>query len=208
MIFWLINPTHEVLLANGYLKVAQLLLPTFHSTLLKAFGSEKIIIAAIKQLRRIKMKMEEYKNNGAPSPYAACVCDYLRATILCSSLEEVVDTVDSLAAHFKILQVTPRISPESVGNKVIIVHVEVEDKNVRPKKYVWSSWWDQQSVRMIAEVFPSYTNTCALLHTCTLARKRAQTHAHRLKHARTLPHTCANTRANLCTYAHTPFELT
>jgi ankyrin repeat protein len=146
------NPTHEVLLANGYLKVAQLLLPTFHSTLLKAFGSEKIIIAAIKQLRRIKMKMEEYKNNGAPSPYAACVCDYLRATILCSSLEEVVDTVDSLAAHFKILQVTPRISPESVGNKVIIVHVEVEDKNVRPKKYVWSSWWDQQSVRMIAEV--------------------------------------------------------
>ena len=60
------------------------------------FGGENVLVAPIKELQRCKAKIDEYRKEGADAPYAACVCDYLRATIFCKSLSEMVTVFDKL----------------------------------------------------------------------------------------------------------------
>jgi len=146
------KPTYDDLLAKGYIKVAHALKKTFHSKLSFVFGSDNVLFAPIKELQRCKAKLNEYKKEGASPPYAACVCDYLRATVLCHTLSDMVTVLEKLTEHFQVVRIKQRIGPDDKGNKVILLNLIVEDKDIRPLKYAWSGWWDNQNVRMIAEV--------------------------------------------------------
>jgi hypothetical protein len=48
-----ITPTYGDLLAKGYIKVAHALKPLFHTKLLNTFGEANILVAPIKELRRV-----------------------------------------------------------------------------------------------------------------------------------------------------------
>jgi len=152
------KPSFDDLLAKGYIKVARVLKNAFHRHLLATFAATlyKILIAPIKELHRCKAKLDEIKqSNEAQPPYAAYLCDYLRATVLCQSIPEMVDVLKKLceSSYFTVIRIKSRITPsEEKGNKVILVNLIVEDKEIEPHKYSWSGWWDNQSVRMIAEV--------------------------------------------------------
>ena len=90
------EPTYDYLLAKGYIKVARALLPMFHKTLLNHFGENNILIAPVKDLIRITAKLTDTrKNSKVPitPPYAAYILDYLRATVLCSSFDEMVEVL-------------------------------------------------------------------------------------------------------------------
>ena len=152
---YLLKPTYDDLLAKGYIKLAKALKEIFHNQLSLAFGDSHILVAPIKELQRCKAKLEEYMRSGVSSPYAAWVCDYLRATVLCSSLQGMVEALHTLTGVFKVVRIKQRIGPNSPGNKVILVNVIVADegKTIKPNKYPWSDWWDNQPVCMIAEVF-------------------------------------------------------
>ena len=140
------------MLAKAFIKIAQALEPFFRRMLYAIFGSAKVLIAPIKELRRCKAKLEEIKDNGVPPPYAAGICDFLRATILTKSFVEMLGVLQKLAANFTIVRVKSRITPEVMGNKVFLVNLLVVDKTIRPRKYTWSNWWDNRDVQMIAEV--------------------------------------------------------
>jgi len=146
------NPSYDDLLAHAYIKVAHALLPTFRGALCDTFGKNKVLIAPIKELRRCKAKLDELKAGGTPPPYAAGLGDFLRATVLCSSFVEMLDVLEKLRAKFQIIRVKARITPDSVGNKVFLVNLIVEDPRICPHSYAWSRWWDSQCVRMIGEV--------------------------------------------------------
>lgn len=47
-----VKPMYDDLLAKGYIKVAHALKPTFHRVLLDLFGTDRVKIAPIKELRR------------------------------------------------------------------------------------------------------------------------------------------------------------
>jgi len=96
LIFFVITPTYDDLLAKVYIKIAQILKAIFHHALNSTFGSDKVLVAPIKELQRCKAKIAEYKVDGNSAPYSAYVCDYLRATILCASLSEMVEVLDKL----------------------------------------------------------------------------------------------------------------
>jgi len=145
------TPTYDDLLAKAYIKVASVLKPTFHKTLLDTFGGSNVLIAPIKELRRIKAKLEEYKTTAQP-PYAACVCDFLRATVLCDTLTEMVEVLNKLNERFDIIRIKQRIGPQDKGNKVILLNLIVKDETIKPNNYNWSGWWVNRPVQMIAEV--------------------------------------------------------
>ena len=105
-LYFIVKPTYDDLLAKGYIKIAKILLHCFHGILLQAFGENRILIAPIKELRRVKAKLMEYKEKGAQPPYAACVCDFLRATVLCKSLDDMVDTLVRFVYFFSSFVVT------------------------------------------------------------------------------------------------------
>ena len=174
-----------------------MLLPAFYNTLLKGFDNERVKVAPVKQLQRCKAKLDEYKNNGSPPPYAACVCDFLRATVLCKDMAGVVDALYELSKHFTIVRVKPRLDLNIPGNKVVLVNVVVEDSSIKPHTYTWSGWWDEQNVRMIAEVSHirrTYTRARAYTH---------MPHIHRRAHVAQHPHG-AHIPARAHTHAHTP----
>ena len=154
----LIKPTYDDLLAKAYIKLAHALLRIFLELLIETFGVDNVLIAPIKELMRCKAKLNEIKEapNSKP-PYASKIGDYLRATVLCSSLEGMVTALGELSKIFQIVRVKPRVMPTDAGNKVILVNILVEDKRVKARSYAWSGWWDNQPVRMIAEV-------CAHVH--------------------------------------------
>ena len=102
-IFCSVTPTYDDLLAKGYIKVAHILKPSFHAKLLELFGEAHILIAPIKELRRVKAKLMEYKMEGAQPPYAACICDYLRATVLCASLSDMLVVLNKYVCAFKLV---------------------------------------------------------------------------------------------------------
>ena len=141
------------MLASGYIKTAEALLLTFYNKLTSVFGRDCVKVAPVKQLQRCKAKLDQYKNEGAPPPYAACICDYLRATVLCSSLITCVDALEVLAENFTVIRVKQRLSPDIPGNKVILVNLVIKNENIKPISYSWSGWWDNQPVQMIAEVY-------------------------------------------------------
>ena len=152
---YILNPTYDDLLAKGYIKMGQAIIAEFSSRLISVFGINFVKIAPIKELQRCKAKLTEYKHSGVSAPYAAWVCDYLRATVLCESLDEMATVLHTLANTFTILRIKQRIGPTSAGNKVILVilvNVVVDGKEIKPIKYPWSNWWDGQHVRMITEV--------------------------------------------------------
>ena len=61
---------------------------------MKVFGEDKILVAPIKELRRVKAKLNEYKDAKALPPYAACICDYLRATVLSDTFAGMFDVLE------------------------------------------------------------------------------------------------------------------
>jgi len=69
-------------------------------------------------------------------------------------MPEMMNTLYKLKRNFDIVRVKPRIrkNPDDRGNKCILVNLVVEDPIVKPVKYKWSDWWDNRTVRMIAEV--------------------------------------------------------
>jgi len=146
------SPTYDDLLAKGYIKVAHALKPHFQNKLRETFGPKRLLFAPIKELQRCKAKIDEYKSEGAKPPYAACVCDFLRATVLCFSLADMVGALDQLTKVFSVVRIKQRINPEAKGNKVILVNLIIDDPSIHPIKYPWSGWWENQSVRMIGEV--------------------------------------------------------
>lgn len=148
-------PTYDDLLCKGYIKAAHALKELFYKQLIAIFGAKKIKIAPIKELQRCKSKLDEYKTQKDNSPpYSAYLCDYLRASVLCQTLEEVIISLEQLCAGFRVVRVKERLDPNTHGNKVILVNLIVEDKedSIKPHRYTWSRWWDNQRVRMIAEV--------------------------------------------------------
>jgi len=86
-------------------------------------------------------------------PYAANICDYLRATLLCDSFEEMPNYLERLNKMFKILRVKSRIGPQEPGNKVVLINLLIEGSpEITPNKHEWSKWWDGQVLRMVAEI--------------------------------------------------------
>jgi hypothetical protein len=160
------EPTYEDLLAKGYIKVARALKELFHAQLIAApFNIEDIKMAPIKELQRCRSKLQEYKQEeGKTGPFAAWVGDYLRATILCPSLEGMLAALQRLVEKFKVLRIKTRLEPNVPGNKVILVNLIVSDneRKLRPHVYPWSGWWDEQTVRMIAEVQIAHKDLFAL----------------------------------------------
>jgi len=75
---------------------------------------------------------------------------------VCESIPEMVKVLCKLKNKFVITRVKERIF-QGTGNKVILLNLIVEDTNFRPHLYEWSGWWDDQSVKMIAEVQISET---------------------------------------------------
>lgn len=164
-------------MAKGYLKIAHALRPAFANKLSSLFppieGSNKqrVIIAPIKDLRRCQAKLAEAaKNKENKPPYASTICDYLRATILCETMEEAMESLHILRDNSQIVRVKPRVQLADIGNKCILVNFVVEDPKVLPVKYDWSDFWwktdetntviEKKTVKMIAEV----QNNHPLLH--------------------------------------------
>lgn len=152
------NPTFDDLLAKGYIKVAHALKRSFAEKLISKFGEKSVLIAPIKDLRRCKAKLTEIKGEcekkepPEPPPYASRLMDFLRATVLCDSIPEMVEVLEKLSQIFTITRVKPRLDPKGTGNKVVLTNLIVEDPTIRPHQYPWSGWWDEQTVRMIGEV--------------------------------------------------------
>ena len=126
-------------------------------TNLNALFPHRVKIAPIKDLQRYQAKLAEARDKdkeGYQLPYAATVCDYLRATVLCKSMAEMMATLHKLGDSFNIVRVKPRIrkNPGDTGNKCILVNLVVEDATLKPLEYAWSDWWINKRVRMIAEV--------------------------------------------------------
>ena len=124
----------------------------FYQGLLDMFGKDAVLIAPVKDLRRCKAKLDDYKKSGAPAPYAANICDFLRATILCSTFDEMPSKIASLKQRFPITRVKSRITPDLAGNKVVLVNCIIKDESIQPIEYPWSGWWKNQHVQMIGEV--------------------------------------------------------
>ena len=140
------------MLAVAYIKIAQLLLIPFNIKLRVAFAnlpSVKITVVPVKNLQAYKAKFADYKLR----PRAAYICDYLRASVLCSTLVEMVDVLDVLCSNFKVTKIISNVGHTTPGSKSIIVNLVVEDKCVKPKQYEWSGWWVDNDVQMIAEVY-------------------------------------------------------
>jgi len=143
------NPTRDELLAIGYIKVASALLPSFRDGLYHLFGSNQVMMGSIKRLARCKAKCTDYPFPGSPAAY---ICDYLRATVVCASLQDMVSALEKLHSHGEIFRLM-RIKMDHLQTRgVILVNLEVTDTNIMPKKYSWSTWWDNQPLKMIAEV--------------------------------------------------------
>lgn len=124
-------------------------------------GKERIKMAPIKELRRCQAKLKEAATiKGNKPPFAATLCDYLRATVLCDSMDEMMESLVKLSSKFKVVRVKTRIgrNPEDEGNKCILVNLVVEDPNFKPIAYPWSDWWRNRTVSMIAEVQQSKPN--------------------------------------------------
>lgn len=93
-----IKPTYDDLLAKAYIKVAYALKNGFTRLLLSVFSADQVLIAPIKELMRCKAKLNEIKAAvGSKAPYASKICDYLRATVLCESLEGMVTALGQLS---------------------------------------------------------------------------------------------------------------
>ena len=133
----------------------------FNTQLQLIFGNNpvwRIALAPVKDLQRCVAKFADYK-----PPCAAYICDYLRASILCSSFHEMVDGLRMLCKNFQVTRIKSRIGQAMPGNKAILVNLVVEDQSVKPHSYEWSGWWKNQKVRMVAEVIRSLIST----HSCT-----------------------------------------
>lgn len=146
-----LNPTYNDLLIKGYIKVAHVLRPEFVRKLQKAFG-ERIKVAPVKLFARCQPKALEASIKGPP-PYAPYLVDFLRGTVLCSSVEEMVTTLATLCDVFEVVRIKRRILPTDEGNKVILTNLIVSDPSIEPQQYEWSGWWKKGEVKMIAEVF-------------------------------------------------------
>ena len=131
--------------------MGQSLLSTFSSKLNAAFAGNsavKVAVASVKDLQRCIAKFADYK-----PPYASYICDYLRASILCKSFSDIVSVLMTLCESFKeVTRIKSRIGPLTAGNKAVLVNLVVEDESIKPKCYKWSGWWDNKTVKMLAEV--------------------------------------------------------
>ena len=73
----------------------------FALLLIQQFGEDKVLIAPIKELLRCKAKLNEIKAApGSHAPYASKICDYMRASVLCNFIEEMVDVLEKLGNLF------------------------------------------------------------------------------------------------------------
>jgi hypothetical protein len=80
-------------------------------SLYAAFGENRVKIAPIKGLERCRMKMLEGPSKGHP-PYASLLCDYLRATVLCKRVGDMLIGVRTLCEKFTVIRIKQRIRPE------------------------------------------------------------------------------------------------
>lgn len=78
--------------------------------------------------------------------------DYLRATVLCGSVKEIVPVLQALKDNFELKRIKRRIRLTDEGNKAVLVNLVVEDPSFKPHYYEWSDWWKEGEVKMIAEV--------------------------------------------------------
>lgn len=127
-------------------------MPSFVQGLHSVFGKERVKIAPVKQLERSRVKVMEAREQGPP-PYASYLCDYLRATVLCQRIEDMVSVLQTLCEKYQVVRIKRRILPTDIGNKVILLNLVVEDPSIVPRQYKWSDWWKAGEVKMIAEVF-------------------------------------------------------
>lgn len=152
----ILAPTYDDLMAISYIKVARVLMPSFVKVLCDLFGPERVKIAPVKGFERVQMKIEEVKKLKQAPPYASHVCDYLRATVLCQNMQEMIPTIKSLCNKHQVVRIRRRILPSDQGNKAVLLKVVVEDPDIEPRQYEWSGWWKKGKVRMIAEVYSSF----------------------------------------------------
>lgn len=66
---------------------------------------------------------------------------------------EMMTALEKLKSNFTITNINNRIKLDSKGNKTILTNLVVEGPSIiRPRKYSWSGWWDNQTIKLIAEV--------------------------------------------------------
>lgn len=133
---------------------------SIHKSSERTLHRRKGAIAPIKDIRRCQAKLLETSRltkNKPPPPYAATICDYLRANVFCQTMDEAIASFDKLneSHYLEVVRVKARLrkNPQDIGNKCILVNVVVKDPTVRPVLYSWSDWWiNGRVVSMIAEV--------------------------------------------------------
>jgi hypothetical protein len=141
-----------------YIRIASLLRPTMVRVLHSLFDPANVLIAPIKDVKRCIAKMEDILiREGRPSPGAVHIIDYLRATILCDSVEGVIEALETLSTacqHIEIVRIKDRLLDGADGNKVLLVNVIVKDPVLKPRSYgmFQPGWWDNRTVEMICEI--------------------------------------------------------
>jgi len=119
--------TYGKLLARVYIKIAKILKPTLQKQLELLFPRAKVLMAPIKDVTRTLVKMAELGREGKSSPLATHILDYLRASILCKTIDETVDALKTLSEAFEVVRFKDRIIEDSMpGNKCFLVNLIVE----------------------------------------------------------------------------------
>jgi len=180
------DTTNNDVLVKVYIKIAKMLHSPAEQRLEDIFVGGKNskvemtmepVKTKVRSKSKVKSKKEEYeiqwlKRSGegqeeqAPidppeTPFPSQITDYLRATILCDTVQNVVDAIKTLAENFELTSIEERLFPTmadgtpNTANKVVMVNMVFEQDGkypIRMEKKHWKGWLDNQRLRMIGEV--------------------------------------------------------
>ena len=136
----------------AYIKLALALRSRLQDQLYSIFDKERVKIAPIKAASRCIAKAKEGPSSSPPK-----ILDYLRATILCDSVEGTVSALEVIHRNFKVIRVKDRMLQDTYGNKAFLLFIVVRDPSIKPSMCtcfgVKDQWWPEgKEVKMLCEV--------------------------------------------------------
>jgi len=99
--------------------------------------------------------MAEFVHEGRRPPGGSCILDYLRATILCPSVEACISALTKIAGAFDVIRVKDRLLDEATtGNQVLLINMIVSNPDLHPRtcSMFTPGWWEGRTVEMICEI--------------------------------------------------------